>query len=491
MAKAFGRPGGGPPGYRFFKDFRKPTRMLSGVTVVALAAHPHPCPHGRCAYCPGGVEMGTPQSYVRSSPAIARALSTGFSPYEQVRLRLRQYVAMGHKPSKVELIVLGGTFPSFPLDYQEWFIAQAVEALNRFPDARPGGWVSLEEALARNERAKIRCVGITLETRPDWSGERHVDRFLRLAATRVELGVQSVYDDVLSGVDRGHGVRDVVEATRVLKDSGYKVTYHLMLGLPGSDPDRDAEMFQTIYEDEKFRPDSVKIYPTVVVPGTRLYRDYVSGRYRPYDLETLLELIAKVKAMTPPWVRIIRVQRDIPLPEVAAGPPVGNLRELVWSYMRERGLKCRCIRCREVGRYVLWSGEEADASGASLTRVTYEASGGTEVFLSVEDCARGILYGFLRLRIPSAMAHRWEIDRQTAIVRELHTYGPQTPVGERGAWWQHRGIGSSLMREAERVAAEEFNCRKILVISGVGVREYYRRLGYRQHPDSFYMYKIL
>jgi len=480
-----------PPGLHIFRGVRKPTRMLSGVTVVALMTQPYPCPHGRCIYCPGGPERGTPQSYVKSSPAVARALRVGFHPYEQVRLRLRQYLAMGHRPSKVELIVMGGTFPAMPLDYQEWFIAQALEALNRFPEGRPSGWVSLEEAMARNEKASIRCVGLTLETRPDWSRERHVNAFLRLGATRIELGVQTVHDELLARVRRGHNVQDAVEATRVLKDAGYKVVYHMMLGLPGSDPDKDLEAFKTIYGDPAFRPDMVKIYPTVVVAGTELYEWWRRGDYEPYDLDTLVELIAKIKAITPPWVRIMRVQRDIPLGEVAAGPPVGNLREVVWRYMRERGLKCRCIRCREVGRYVLWTGEIPSLDAARLVRRRYEASGGIEEFLSFEDPLRDVIYAFLRLRIPSEKAHRWEVDAHTAIIRELHVYGPQTPVGERGGWWQHKGLGSRLVREAERIAVNEYDARKMLVISAVGTREYYRRLGYEVHPSSFYMYKYL
>ncbi len=478
-----------PRGLRLFQGVKKPTRMLSGVTVVAVMAQPYPCPHGRCLYCPGGPQAGTPQSYVRGSPAVARAISVGYHPYEQVRLRLRQYLAMGHRPSKVELIVMGGTFPAMPRSYQEWFVAQALEALNRFPGDPPAS-VSLEEAMGRNETAAIRCVGLTLETRPDWSREEHVDWFLHLGATRVELGVQTVYDDVLERVRRGHSVRDSIRATRCLKDAGYKVTYHMMLGLPGSDPDRDLEAFREIYSNPDFMPDAVKIYPTVVVPGSDLYEVWRRGEYQPYDMDTLVELVARIKAITPPWVRIIRVQRDIPLSEVAAGPPVGNLREVVWEYMRARGLRCRCIRCREVGRFALWTGERPRVEEARLVRRRYEASGGVEEFISFEDPARDVLFGFVRLRIPSEQAHRWEVDRRTALIRELHVYGPETPVGEEGAWWQHMGLGRRLVRAAEEVA-EEYGARRVLVISAVGTREYYRKLGYEVLPGSFYMQKEL
>lgn len=479
-----------PRSFHLFKGIKKPTRALSGVTVVALMTRPYACPHGRCVYCPGGPEIGTPQSYVKSSPAVARAVRVNYHPYEQVRLRLKQYFAMGHEPSKVELIIMGGTFPAMPLDYQEWVVAQALEALNRFPGDPPSR-VQLKEAMERNEKASIRCVGLTLETRPDWCDGKHVDWFLHLGATRVELGVQTVYDDLLARVRRGHSTKESIEATRYLKDAGYKVVYHMMLGLPGSDPDRDLEAFRTIYSDPRFRPDMVKIYPTLVVPGAEIYNWWKLGEYAPYELDTLIELISKIKSITPPWVRIMRVQRDVPLGDVAAGPPVGNLREYVWTYMRSKGLKCRCIRCREVGRYALWTGDTPSVKDARLVRRRYEASGGCEEFISFEDPLRDAIFGFVRLRIPSERAHRWEVDRRTTIVRELHTYGPVTPIGAEGVWWQHMGIGKRLMKAAEEIAKVEYGAEKMLVISAVGAREYYRKLGYEVLPGSFYMHKLL
>ncbi|MEZ0346344.1 MAG: elongator complex protein 3 [Infirmifilum sp.] len=481
---------GKPKGLEFFQDIKKPTRMLSGVTVVAIMTKPYPCPHGKCLYCPGGPQYGTPQSYVKTSPAVARAIHVGYDPYRQVQLRLKQYLAMRQVPSKVELIVMGGTFPAMPREYQEWFIAQALEALNNFPEEKTGE-ARLDVAMKRNESARIRCVGLTLETRPDWSFEEHVDWFLHLGATRIELGVQTVYDDILERVHRGHLVADSVKATQILKDAGYKVTYHMMLGLPGSDPERDYEAFKEIYSNEDFMPDAVKIYPTLVVPGSGLYEMWKRGDYKGYDMETLVELIAKIKAITPPWVRIIRVQRDIPTSEIVDGPPVNNLREIVWDHMRERGMRCRCIRCREVGRFALWTGREPRIEDAKLVRRRYEASGGIEEFISFEDVENDVLFGFLRLRIPSEKAHRWEVTSKTAFIRELHVYGPETPLGGEGRWWQHRGLGRRLVRAAEEVAAQEYGAEKMLVISAVGTREYYRKLGYEVLKGSFYMYKPL
>ncbi|MCD6458695.1 MAG: tRNA uridine(34) 5-carboxymethylaminomethyl modification radical SAM/GNAT enzyme Elp3 [Thermoproteales archaeon] len=468
---------------------KKPVRMISGVTVVAVMSKPFPCPHGRCMYCPGGVDIGTPQSYLEDSPAVMRALQYNFDPYDQVRGRLLQYVAMGHKPSKIELIVMGGTFPAMPRDYQEWFIANALEAMNRFPRKKLKE-PTLEKAQFKNEKAGIRCIGLTLETRPDWSKEKHVDWFLHLGATRIELGVQTVYDDILLKIDRGHTVKDSVEATRILKDAGYKVVYHLMPGLPGSDPDRDFEMFKEVFENSQYRPDMLKIYPTLVIPGTKLYEKWREGCYRSYSIDVWIELLAKIKSIIPKYVRIMRIQRDLPLHHIVDGPRIGNLRQVVQEYMKKRGMRCKCIRCREVGHYML----KIDAKHRGklrLEKIVYEASGGTEVFLSYVDDL-DLIYGLLRLRIPSEHAHRWEVNDKTAIIRELHVYGPQVPVGEFYQYsWQHKGLGKNLMLEAERIAVEEFDKRKILVISGIGVREYYRKLGYRRHKNSFYMVKYI
>lgn len=477
---------------KYFPSVLKPTRMLSGVIVVAVMTAPYPCPHGKCIYCPGGPEHNTPQSYISRSPAVMRALNYDYDPYEQVRHRLMQYEAMGHTLSKIELIIMGGTFPAMPVKYQEWFIAQTLEALNNYPRPRQRRKVSLEEAIKRNEKAKVRCVGLTIETRPDWSKEKHVDMFLKLAATRVELGVQSLDDQVLERVRRGHTVKDSIEATRILKDAGYKVVYHVMPGLLGSDPDKDYEMFVELFDNPDFRPDMLKIYPTLVMPGTVLYTMWKRGEYKPYTDEELIELIAKIKNIIPPYVRIMRIQRDVPLSAVAAGLKIGNFREVVKRYMKEKGVKCRCIRCREAGRYIIEKGAIPSERNLKIVRYFYDASEGIEAFISLEDPMLDIIYGFIRVRKPSPRAHRPEIDEKSAIVRELHVYGPQIPLGRHSEiWWQHRGLGKRLLKEAERITVEEFDASKLFIISGIGVREYYRKLGYRKYRGSFYMYKRL
>ncbi|RLI29877.1 tRNA uridine(34) 5-carboxymethylaminomethyl modification radical SAM/GNAT enzyme Elp3 [Candidatus Bathyarchaeota archaeon] len=465
---------------------RKPTRTLSGVVVIAVMTRPWPCPKEEpCIYCPGGPSMGTPQSYTGHEPAALRGAQNDFDPYRQVMSRISQLKAIGHTVDKVQLIVMGGTFPASPPDYQEFFVKRCLDALNGVDSG------SLEGAKLLAEKAPIRNVGITIETRPDWAKEKQVDEMLKLGATQVEIGVQNIYDDIYELVNRGHSVQDVVEATRILKDSGLKVCYHMMPGLPGSNPERDLEAFRRLFSDRDFRPDALKIYPTLVLEGTKLHEMWLRGEYTPYRTEEAVKLLAEVKAFVPVWVRIQRVQRDIPAKLIVDGVKAGNLRELVWREMGRRGLRCRCIRCREVGHMQARYGVEPNPEDIDLVVRRYEASQGVEVFLSYEDTKQDILIGFLRLRIPSEQAHRPEIaGKNAALVRELHIYGEMVPVSSTSPRaWQHRGYGSLLLREAERIAREDYDARKILVMSGLGVKPYYYRHGYAK--DGPYVSKSL
>jgi elongator complex protein 3 len=459
---------------------RKATRALSGVNVVAVMTKPMPCPHGRCAYCPGGPEAGSPQSYTGHEPAAMRGIQNSYDPYSQVRSRMEQLEAIGHTVDKVDLIVMGGTFPAGPRDYQEWFMKGCLDAMTG-TESR-----SLEEAKLLAETAPIRNVGITVETRPDCLTENDVDGMLDLGVTRVEVGVQNVYDDVYRLVDRGHTVRDVVEGTRRLKDAALKVCYHMMPGLPGSSLERDLEGFKEIFTDPRFMPDMLKIYPTLVVKGTKLYEWWRRGDYEPLNTEQAVELVARVKEMVPPWVRIMRVQRDIPLHQIEAGVDKSNLRQLAKQRMRERGSVCRCIRCREAGHRLR---EGVEPEGLELVRRSYEASGGEEIFIGVEDNGNRVLVGFVRLRIPSERVFRPEITGSTGLIRELHVYGRMTPVGLEGYDWQHMGWGEALMEEAERVAAEEYGMTRMVVMSALGTKEYYGGLGYAR--DGLYVSKSL
>ncbi|EDY34587.1 histone acetyltransferase, ELP3 family [Aciduliprofundum boonei T469] len=445
---------------------KKPSRTLSGVAVVAIMTSPFPCPHGKCIYCPGGPEKGTAQSYTGHEPAALRAAQYNFDPYEQTKARIEQLRAIGHPTDKIDLIIMGGTFTARPKSYQEWFVKRAFDAMNGM-DAK-----NLEEAQLINEDAKNRCIGLTVETRPDWFMEKEIDFALKLGATRVELGIQTVYDDILEKVKRGHTIRESILATRLAKDAGFKINYHMMPGLPGSSLERDYMAFKEIFENPNFRPDMLKIYPTLVVKGTELYEMWKKGEYEPYALEEMVELLIKVISIVPPWVRIQRIQRDIPAKFIEAGVKKGDLRAIVLKEMEKRGIRCPDIRCREVGR--------KGGNNFEMMRRDYNASSGKEVFLSFEDKDADSIAAFLRLRLPSKYAHRSEM-RNAAIVREVKVFGKEVPVGEKEKEaWQHRGFGKELMNEAERISKEEWGVARVVVISGIGVRNYYRKLGYER-----------
>ncbi len=475
---------------------KKMTRILSGVATVAVMAKPYECPHGRCIYCPGGVEYGTPQSYIGDEPALMRARRVNYDPYLQVQVRLKQYRDyIGWYPSKVEVIVMGGTFLAYPQDYQEFFITEIYRAMNDFPDTQSPTKTTLEAEQERNEKASVRCVGLTIETRPDWGLEKHADLMLRFGATKVELGVQSIYDDVLTLIKRGHSVSDVIKSTRILKDSGFKVAYHVMPGLPGSDPNRDIEVIKTIFSDSSFRPDYLKIYPTLVIAGTELHKMWVRGEYRALSDEEAVKLISEMYRYIPEYVRIQRVQRDVPAQIIIDGPRKGNLRELIEERCVREGIKIREIRWREAGRALMKRGIIPRLETLELRRMRYEASDGIEEFLSIEDPEGDVVAGILRLRIPSQHAHRPEVaGGGKALIRELHVYGVPLAPGDEphtNLELQHRGFGKKLLLEAERIAVEEYDAREILVLSGVGVRDYYRSLGYRKLQNSPYMHKNL
>jgi elongator complex protein 3 len=408
-----------------------------------------------------------------------------YDPYLQVCNRIRQLKAIGHTVDKAELIIMGGTFPATQVEYQEDFVKRCLEALICKKT------VSLEEAKKLAETSRIRNVGITVETRPDWAEPEQIDQMLRMGITRVELGVQNPDDAIYGLVGRKHKVEDVVNATQTLKDAGLKIVYHMMPGLPGSDFKHDLDAFKTIFTDSRFKPDMIKIYPCLVIKGTRAYEWWKKGEYEPLTTEEAAELIVKVKKIVPPWVRIMRVQRDIPANLIEAGVNKSNLRQLVQEELDAQGLRCRCIRCREAGHRLLKDHVTPDAARIEMLTTRQTASLGEDLFISAEDVANDVLVGYVRLRIPSKKAYRPEIGLETcAIVRELHVYGTLVPVGKHLAKaWQHKGYGSILLSEAERIAREEYDRRKVVVISALGTKQYYQRTGY-QH-DGPYMSKRL
>jgi elongator complex protein 3 len=446
---------------------KKASRTISGVTPVAVMAKPFPCP-GKCIYCPSSPEA--PKSYTVESPAVLRARSCGFDAKKQVEVRLKTLAEMGHAQDKVELIIMGGTFVSYPRDYQYQFVKDCYDALNGIASD------SLEEAKRLNENAERRCVGLCIETRPDFCGDEEIRSMLDFGTTRVELGVQTLDDEIHSLTKRGHGIAEVISTTRLLRDYGFKVYYHWMPGLPGSIPEHDLELSRRLFQDERFRPDGLKLYPTLVVRGSELETWYRDNRYRPYRDEEMIDLLIAIKVLIPKYVRISRLMRDIPSKFIIAGSRDLALRGTIKKKMEQTGLRCSCIRCREYG-HRLRSGCAIDKP--RLTRMDYETFGGKEVFLSYED-DNETLFGLLRLRM----------NERRALVRELHIFGPEVPVGarlERAA--QHHGLGENLLREAEKIAREEFEADRLWVLSGVGAREYYRSLGYGL--EGAYMVKEL
>ncbi|MFH1647849.1 MAG: tRNA uridine(34) 5-carboxymethylaminomethyl modification radical SAM/GNAT enzyme Elp3 [Chloroflexota bacterium] len=441
---------------------RKFARTISGVTPLAVMTAPMGCP-GECLYCPTYTDA--PQSYTPESPAVLRARTCDYDARQQVALRLRIFEEMGHPTDKIELIVMGGTFLAQPVDYQYRFIKDCYDGLNGVVAG------TLEEAKSINETARHRCTGLCIETRPDWCGPEEIERMLEFGATRVELGVQTLSEDVYRLVRRGHGVREVVEATARLRESGFKVYYHWMPGLPGSTPEADLEQSKLLFADPRFRPDGLKLYPTMVVEGTELERWYKDGRYRPYDDETMVGLTIAIKSIVPKYVRISRVLRDIPSKFIVAGLR-DSLRDIVREKMKRDNVECRCIRCREYGHRAQAGREIGEPR---LARLDYDAAGGREVFLSFEDDSE-TLFGLLRLRVqPRPVPALGGEDGNTAIIRELHVFGPEVPLREQNVKAaQHKGIGRALLREAERIARDEFRASTMVVLSGTGAREYYR-----------------
>ncbi|HSD11967.1 MAG TPA: tRNA uridine(34) 5-carboxymethylaminomethyl modification radical SAM/GNAT enzyme Elp3, partial [Patescibacteria group bacterium] len=466
---------------------RREVRSLSGVAIVTVLTKPYACP-GKCVYCP--TEAIMPKSYLSNEPAAMRALMNRFDPWRQVASRLRALTENGHAADKIELIVKGGTWSAYPWDYRQWFIKRCFDACNAFRVRGKGAQgkgertSTLAAAQKANESAAHRVIGVTLETRPDWITPAEIVRLRELGCTRVELGVQSVDDRILAVTKRGHDVASVVEAARLLKDAGYKTDFHMMPQLPGATPASDLAELRRIFADARFRPDMIKIYPCVTVELAELHQWWKDGKYVPYSDAKLVTMLMKAKASVPRYCRISRLIRDIPSTSIVAGNAVTNLRQVVQEKMKARGLACACLRCREIGRAAQADPSLAEEAPAYFDDA-YEASGGEEHFLSFEDAARRAVFAFCRLRLPpkeprGAARELWDAMpeiRGAAFVRELHTYGVLVPIAGRDPEAsQHKGLGRALMTEAERIARAA-GYRTLAVISGIGVRAYYRKLG--------------
>ena len=458
----------------------KPTRTLSGVAPVAVMTSPFPCPHGKCLPCPGGPAhpFASPQSYTGEEPAALRAREHGYDPYSQVAARLGQFELLGHHVDKVELIVMGGTMTARPAEYQEWFVTSCIRAMNEYRGAAsPGGSGAV---FRRNEYAPVRCVAITFETRPDWCREDEVRRMLSLGVTKVELGVQQIDDRILAFNRRGCTTEDTVAANRILRDAGLKVGFHIMPNLPGATIQDDQRMFRELFADPSFRPDFLKIYPTLVTPGSEIEQLWQEGTYTPYNEDALIDLIAYGKSLLPGYVRLQRIQRDIPAKLIVAGSRHSNFRQLCQDRLRDQGGQCQCIRCREAGRL------PPGPPDHEIRTIEYEAVGGEEHFISA--VSGDSLIGFARLRTGGDRV--MEEVSGAALLRELHVYGSVVPLGSLPApdQRQHRQVGRELLDAAEEAAAGG-GWRTIAVMSGIGVRPYYRRHGYERRGP--YMEKEL
>lgn len=496
----------------------KPVRSLSGVTPVTILTKPFPCP-GKCIFCPSDVRM--PKSYLASEPGAQRAGMHHFDPYEQTHARLSALYRIGHPVDKIELIVLGGTWSFYTEPYQIWFLKRTFDALNDFgadlPGAPPRSWIDFEaigeqvdgrnggnpynrivsdftgrvdasgeveaaesatwDELAsvqrKNETARARCVGLSLETRPDYVTEEEVVRLRRLGATKIQIGYQSLSDEVLELNQRGHDVAASRRATKLLRQAGFKIQVHWMANLYGSTPERDVADFARLFSDPDFRPDELKLYPCSLIESAELMTHYEAGRYRPYSEDELLKILIDCMTSTPVYCRLSRVIRDIPGDDILAGSKVTNFRAIAETEMAKRGIGSHDIRAREI------RGDTAPANTLRLVVERYRTSVGDEAFLQfvTETGASGRLAGFLRLSLPEEPAYIAELEA-SALIREVHVYGAAATIGERDERKaQHLGLGRRLIDHAAELAREH-GFAKMAVISSVGTREYYRRQGF-------------
>lgn len=450
---------------------RKPTRTISGVTPLAVMLPPRKCNHGACVYCP---TLNAPQSYTPLSPAVMRAASLKYDPIKQVENRLNSFKVMKHPTDKIELIIMGGTFLQYPLAFQEEFIKKCFDALNGKKSK------TLSEAKKLNETTKNRCTALCIETRPDQCSEDEIKRMLHFGATRVELGVQAIDDEIYKLTKRGHQIRDVVDATKRLKKAGFKVGYHLMPGIPGSNPKKDLQLARKIFSDKRFKPDQIKVYPCQVLKGSELEKWFYEKKYIPYTKEQTSKLLIDILKSVPRYCRAMRIMREIPPSYLVAGLINIDLRKDIEEEIRRKKIKISEIRFREVG-FALRDGREINHK-IKLKKTIYLASDGKEFFLEFVN-SQDILFALLRLRL--------EKNSKEAIIRELHVYGPSLRLGEyEDSKWQHQGLGKRLLEEAEKICKSN-KISKLKIISGVGVREYYRKFGYTLDADKIYMEKLL
>ena len=493
----------------------KPNRTLSGVSPVAVMTMPSNCPpQAKCIFCPGGINSqfgNTPKSYTGNEPASMRARRNLYDPYLQVFNRLEHYVLLNQDISKCEVIVMGGTFTAFAKQYQDEFVKYIFKAMNDFSELffknnefdyekfskffeldkefkdiertkeiiektlKIKGKCELKKEQSRNEKSNCRIIGLTLETRPDCINLDIGNFMLELGATRVELGIQSMDDKTLEFVKRGHGTKESINAIKLLRDLGFKLNLHYMIFY---NTKKEIEDMKKLFSDENYRPDMLKIYPCMIFPGTEMHELFKQGKYKEVTTKEAAEIISEFKRSVERYCRIMRVQRDIPPKFSEGGVDRSNLRQYVDELCRKKGIKCKCIRCREIGR-------NDKIIDDNIYVDEFNANDGKEFFISI---GKEPLIGFIRLRFPS-QSLRKEITKNSAIIRELHVYSSALKVGSKGEGYQHKGYGKILMDKAEEICRKNGK-KKLIVISGIGVKDYYiSKLGYEK--DGVYVSKIL
>ncbi|MDD3302700.1 MAG: tRNA uridine(34) 5-carboxymethylaminomethyl modification radical SAM/GNAT enzyme Elp3 [Candidatus Gracilibacteria bacterium] len=512
---------------------KRGVRSLSGVTVISLLTESFPCP-GKCLYCP--TFEGLPKSYIPNEPAVQRAKLNDFDPIRQIHNRLRALEITGHKIEKNDVRIIGGTWSFYPKKYRDNFIKGIYDAFNTYDEMKEhieetdtsndkfasfrlkeGYKLSLsknlEEAKKINETARCRIIGIAVETRPDLVTPEEIKSLRQYGVTRVEIGYQTTIDEINRLNCRGHGNKESIEATHLLKDAGFKVVAHMMPNLLGSNPELDKKSMKEIWDNSDFRPDEIKIYPMVVTQNSPLTKIWQAGKFKAYDDETLIDLMCDLESYIPEYVRINRTYRDIPASEILHGSTLSNLRQIVENKLESKGIKMLDIRHREI------KDKKNNPQDATLHTLKYEASGGTEYLLTFEDPEDRTIFSLLRLRLPNGNCHPELVSgsskctnlfndsgsspegqndnlysllpelQNSALIREIHTFGDQLSIGEAGSTFgQHIGFGKKLIEEAEKIAKEN-GYKKVAVIAGVGVREYYKKRGYTL--DGEYMTKLI
>ncbi|PIZ74891.1 tRNA uridine(34) 5-carboxymethylaminomethyl modification radical SAM/GNAT enzyme Elp3 [Candidatus Peregrinibacteria bacterium CG_4_10_14_0_2_um_filter_43_11] len=466
---------------------KRKVRTLSGIANITVLTKDLGCP-GQCIYCPA--EKGMPKSYLSNEPAMMRAVRNEFSAYKQVKTRLNGLVAQGHDITKIDIRTAGGTWGAIPLWYQEEFLKGIFLGLNEGPGALTANFkflisnFKLEDLIKQNETANCRCVGLWVETRPDWVNEEELKRLRSYGVTGIELGIQTTDDKVNAFCKRGHGLKESIEATKLCRDVGLKICYHLMPNLPTATLESDLKSGRDLFEMEGLRPDYLKVYPCVVIQQSPLAEMIKEDKevHTAYTDEKLINVIAEIKGSVPEYCRIIRIIRDIPAESIMIGSKKSNLRQI----MQRRGITCRCIRCREIQDL------NFKIENSKLKIQNYKANEGEEVFISIEEPKLDKLIGLCRLRLPKKPNDGIFPElKNVALVRELHVYGRQKTLNEKKGMdskTQHLGIGKQLMAEAEKIA-KKAGYKKIAVIAAIGTREYYKKLGYEL--EGTYMMKKL